>query len=152
MARRTEERSFTISAAVSEAFSIAQAVREELEEAVSNIEGTPFENTERFERMSSAVDTLTDVEDEPEAPDSLPDATFTFQWPKRQLEQRERLSLAADLLRTAADEAREQIEIITDAIDPEGEEEHPADDIESEISDFADELEEIAETIENAYE
>lgn len=63
----------TVSDAVADAFSEAESLKDEMEEWKSSLEGTNFEQSDRFSRISEAYDTLESNCEAPDVPDSLGD-------------------------------------------------------------------------------
>lgn len=78
-AYRTEKQTTTVSGAISDAYGELQSLYGELDEIVSNAEGTGLENTQRIQTLMETRDSaLADAENEPEIPDSLADLPVEY--------------------------------------------------------------------------
>lgn len=103
----------TLDSAVSDAFSEAESLRDEMEEWKDSLEGTNFERSDKFERISEAYETLNDNCESPDVSDWL--GAFEVEWAegrKKSIKRRgpsraARLGNAVQALNAAIDVLRE---------------------------------------------
>jgi len=100
MAKKGNTVTGTVQGAIEQAMEWISDVQSELEDGVSNMSGTPAENTELYSNMENASGDL--QVDAPEIHDELSNLTMTYFVPTRKMDKMERLSEAGTLLRAAS--------------------------------------------------
>jgi chromosome segregation ATPase len=99
--------------ALGEAFSEIESLRDEMEEWKSSLEGTNFEQTERYSRIEEAQDTLDDaLNSQPDVPDSL--AGLEVEWHEGVKKSKRRGPSRAARLGNASNAIGAVIDLLTD--------------------------------------
>lgn len=78
MAYKTEVRKTTVSAAIGDAFSEFESLRDEMQDTVDNMSGANMEHLPKYETAEAAVSELDNHTDAPDVPDCVAELEVTY--------------------------------------------------------------------------